>query len=181
MSQHHPFDEREAQNRLTILKWLEETNDPFNSKCYDPGHVTGSACIFCQRTKSIVLIYNRHLKRWIQPGGHSEPEEQKILRSIIREVSEETGIILTEEDSFLFDLDVHKVPPCDQQPTHTHFDFRYLWLVDEQPIIAASDALECRWEPIATASALVQDVGLERMLLKCEKLLVQETRGEQNG
>ena len=43
------------------------------------------------RSRELLLVYNKRVKKWLQPGGHSEGEE-KPLETAIREVKEETGI-----------------------------------------------------------------------------------------
>ena len=42
-------------------------------------------------TKELLMIYNKKLGKWLQPGGHIEGEEAP-LQTAIREVKEETGI-----------------------------------------------------------------------------------------
>ena len=42
-------------------------------------------------TKELLMIYNKKLGKWLQPGGHIEGEETP-LQTAIREVKEETGI-----------------------------------------------------------------------------------------
>ena len=43
------------------------------------------------KNKRILLMYNRKLNKWLQPGGHIKSDETPI-EAAIREVFEETGI-----------------------------------------------------------------------------------------
>ena len=43
------------------------------------------------KAKEILVVYNKKVQKWLQPGGHSEGDETP-LETATREVKEETGI-----------------------------------------------------------------------------------------
>lgn len=56
--------------------------------------ICASCFIVDFKTKELLLIYNRKLGKWLQPGGHIEGQETP-LQAEKREVKEETGIEFT--------------------------------------------------------------------------------------
>jgi len=52
---------------------------------------TASAYVVNFEDRTILLMYNRKLDKWLQPGGHIESSETP-EEAAIREVKEETGI-----------------------------------------------------------------------------------------
>lgn len=52
---------------------------------------TASALVIDFETRSILLMYNKKLNKWLQLGGHIETDEIS-EESVIREVKEETGV-----------------------------------------------------------------------------------------
>src|SRR5690242_4926157 len=63
--------------------------------CYNrdhlPGHITGSAWILNAARSHVLLVQHAFLKRWLQPGGHSDGDEN-VLATAYREAFEETGL-----------------------------------------------------------------------------------------
>ena len=43
------------------------------------------------KAKELLVVYNKKVQKWLQPGGHSEGDETP-LETATREVKEETGI-----------------------------------------------------------------------------------------
>ena len=73
-----------------------------------------SAFVIDPKTKKILLVFHKKFNRWVQPGGHIEPEETP-EETALREVYEETGLkvqLLGErfprEDDFIRPLGVQK-------------------------------------------------------------------------
>jgi hypothetical protein len=64
-------------------------------------------------------------------------------------------------------LDVHRIPANSKQPSHLHFDFRYLFFSEVILLQASSDAAQVRWFSISELENLNLDAGLQRMLNKC--------------
>lgn len=109
------------------------------------------------------LIFHKNLKLWVQPGGHAEPGEDDPSLVAAREAEEELGVSLGGEVPELFDLDVHRIAPRGGLPSHLHFDFRSLAVIDHVDLAPATDAAEARWLTRSEISAIGVDVGVRRM------------------
>ena len=118
--------DRAGEGRVAILDLLNNHPRPFDSRSFDPGHVTASAVVLSRDRSQLLLVYHRRLGRWLQPGGHVEPEDRNIIETARREVLEETGITLDESDSAnLVGLDVHQIPAAGTEPFHLHHDLSF--------------------------------------------------------
>ena len=165
---HEPADEMEAANLRRTLEWLAIAPDPLNRNQFEPGHAVGSALIATPDRRHVMLVLHAKLKRWLQPGGHAEPEETDLLAVARREAFEEVGCDLRAVPGVFCDIDVHTVPARTSTPEHLHFDFRYLFEAPLAATRAASDALEAQWFTLEEAIGLDLDVGLRRMIQKLE-------------
>ncbi|MGG6266906.1 NUDIX hydrolase [Leptolyngbya sp. AN03gr2] len=163
---HSPIDPTESAHKATILDHFKQSADPMDSFCFEPGHATGSAWVMAKDTQQFALIYHKTLDRWLQPGGHAEPEEPDLLTVSLREAEEELGIKLDPTQATLLDLDVHRIPDTKKYPSHLHFDFRYLCLTEFQPLYAATDADRAEWFSLDQLQKMQLDPGIERMIQK---------------
>lgn len=170
VEQYQPFDSLEKKHKNTLLEWLKTVKRPLDASCFDEqGHATGSAFIISRVPQKVVLIYHKKLRRWLQPGGHAELGEPDLLTAAIREVREEIGLELPRNNASLLDLDVHRIPRLKNQPSHFHFDFRYLFMLDKPlPLKVGSDAKLARWFSCKEMEELELDKGLKRMFKKCK-------------
>lgn len=144
-----PSDAREADHRTRMLELLETTPEPLSRTQYAPGHITASAFVLDPSRSSLLLILHSKFLRWLQPGGHVEPEDQDVFATVRREVLEETGLAeLTQLGSGPVDVDVHAIPARKDQDAHEHFDLRFLFVAKDTHIEAGSDANAARWVPL---------------------------------
>jgi 8-oxo-dGTP pyrophosphatase MutT (NUDIX family) len=163
-----PQDPVEAgyQRRMLTLATLGAA--AFSRLNYAPGHFTASAFVLSPDESSLLLIFHRRLRRWLQPGGHLDPDEG-VFAAARREVAEETGV--GEVDFLggapsLFDLDVHEIPPREDEPAHEHFDLRVLVRARQLNLMAASDAGAAKWVKIAEVSGIETDASVMRAVGK---------------
>jgi 8-oxo-dGTP pyrophosphatase MutT (NUDIX family) len=150
---HVGADQREKKARTRILDCLDRLPRPVDEEA-DLVHVTGSAVVVGRR--GTVLHLHKRLHRWMQPGGHIDPQEGP-WDAALRESEEETGLVLSHphEGPRLIHLDVH-----DAAKGHTHLDLRYLLLApDEDPSPPPGESPEARWYAWDEARA-VADVAL---------------------
>jgi hypothetical protein len=63
----------------------------------------------------------------------------------------------------LFDLDVHRIAPRGETPSHIHYDFRGLAVIDHVDLAPASDAAEAKWLTRKEIASLGVDPGVRRM------------------
>jgi 8-oxo-dGTP pyrophosphatase MutT (NUDIX family) len=161
---HRPHDAAERRHQLAIVDWLSGPGEanPFDREVFQPGHATGS-CLVVDRDGRTALIFHRNLRLWVQPGGHAEPGESDPLIVARREAEEELGVPLGDGAIELFDLDVHRIAARGRTPSHLHFDFRSLAVIDPCELAPATDAAEARWVTRSQIAALGVDAGLRRM------------------
>ncbi len=150
--------------RDEMLCLLRETPEPLARQQWTPGHITASSFVLSPDDQAILLIWHAKLNRWLQPGGHVEPEDASIDAAARREVAEEVGLteLMPLDDGGLFDLDIHQIPPHKGEPAHLHFDVRMLWRAATWTVQAGSDAQAVRWVPLAEVVNLASDSSVMR-------------------
>ena len=151
LDDHSPSDAREKRAKTRILKSLNRLPRPFDEEA-DLVHVTGSAVVVGRR--GTVLHLHKRLHRWMQPGGHIEPNEAP-WHAALRESEEETGLTLSHPRGRprLIHVDVHEAAKG-----HTHLDFRYLLMAtDEDPAPLPGESPEARWYRWDEALAVADD------------------------
>lgn len=159
-----PFDDAERAHQLAMIDWLRGSDaiDPFDRNVFDPGHATGS-CFVLSSDRRAALIFHANLKLWVQPGGHAESGESDSAVVAAREASEELGVEVDPAGAELFDLDVHRIAPRNGLPSHMHFDFRHMAVIEPVELVPSSDAAEAHWMTRDEIAAIGVDVGVRRM------------------
>ncbi len=101
-------------------------------------HFTVSAYIISDEPeRRILLVYHRKFGKWMQPGGHIEPQENPV-EALIREVQEETGLDIRSSLPKLTDLgegvsglsapdflQQQLIAAHGDEPQHFHIDHAY--------------------------------------------------------
>ena len=171
LAQHRPSDPEEAGFLARMEALCDVPGDPFARCHFSPGHFTASAFVLSPREDALLLIHHSKLHRWLQPGGHVDPEDATLLEAARREVREEVGIadvqVIGEGP---LDLDVHEIPALKNDPPHAHFDVRYLFRAPNLEFVAASDAKAARWVPLSEINLEISDRSVMRAV---EKLLAR--------
>jgi 8-oxo-dGTP pyrophosphatase MutT (NUDIX family) len=127
LARYAPRNEEE-QGHLARMGALLEQAHPFSRHHATPGHFTASAFVLSPAGDALYLIHHKKLGRWLQPGGHIEPDDSDLLAAARREVLEEVGLAgapLLDEARPVFDVDVHGIPAHKGEPAHEHFDVRF--------------------------------------------------------
>lgn len=166
LEEHVPFDLDELQTKKSILALVEHSRIPSDRNQFNPGHITASAFVATKNKSHIILILHRKLSRWLQPGGHIEPQDSSVLEAATREVEEEVGLHLIPSDGQLFDLDIHHIPESKSEPAHKHFDIRFLFVVDRCNLTVGSDVVDAQWISLENWGAMEVDSGLARIKKK---------------
>src|SRR6188474_1130942 len=96
--------------------------DAFSRRNTQPGHFTASAFVLCPERRRVLLIRHPKLARWMQPGGHVEPDDVDLAAAARREASEETGVVIEGPYGGIFDVDIHEIPTNAKDAAHQHFD-----------------------------------------------------------
>jgi len=124
---------------------LARLHDPTNRNRFDPGHFTASGFVVPSDGSSLLLVHHRRLDRWLQPGGHIDPEDASPMAAAAREVLEETGIRTEPIHGNLIDLDIHPIPPRAPEPGHEHFDLRFGFRALDMNVVADEEVNDAVW------------------------------------
>lgn len=156
---HVPSDEKEAADLRHILDVVRRDGDASRSRShFTPGHLTASA--FVTNGDGVLLIHHERLGRWLQPGGHVEPDDRDLEAAAAREVEEETTLTGLEPMGLL-DVDVHEIPAARGEPTHLHLDIRWAFRATGSP--AAGDGVSAaRWVRFEELGGLDADASAMR-------------------
>ena len=76
---------------------------------------------------------------------------------------------LTLVGNGLFDIDIHEIPARRTEPTHAHFDVRFLFVAPNLDYSAGSDASAARWVPILQVSEVESDASVMRAIGKISR------------
>ncbi|MFT3926267.1 MAG: NUDIX hydrolase [Myxococcales bacterium] len=162
-----PSDAQERSHRERMLALCSSSGDPFSRDHFAPGHFTASAFVLSPDQSALLLIFHGKLHRWLQPGGHVDASDLDILGAARREVREEVGLSdLPLARPGIFDLDIHAIPPLKADPTHEHFDVRFLFQASDLAFRAGSDAKAARWVPLTEISEETSDRSVMRAVEK---------------
>ncbi|MDR7086293.1 8-oxo-dGTP pyrophosphatase MutT (NUDIX family) [Aeromicrobium panaciterrae] len=138
-----PDDEQERL-RVTYLAHLDGHADATSRDCH-PDHLTASALIVSADHQRVLLTLHHVIKRWLQTGGHIDPEDESLAEAALREAHEESGIAGLTIDPVPVVLSLHEVPKCGPiRPSH-HLDVQFVAVAppDAQHVISdESDELE---------------------------------------
>jgi 8-oxo-dGTP pyrophosphatase MutT (NUDIX family) len=165
---HFPADERESDHLESLLALLEVPADPFARDTYTPGHFTASAFVVSADGGSMLLVHHAKLARWLQPGGHFEPDDADLFAAAAREVREETALASFEAAApgQLFDVDVHDIPARKGEPLHRHYDLRVLFRATSDAVTAGDGVTGARWVPLDEVAACGADESVLRAARK---------------
>jgi 8-oxo-dGTP pyrophosphatase MutT (NUDIX family) len=173
LADHTPTDPKERADRDHIAAFVRAHPDCFGKR--NPvGHLTGSAFVVDDRGR-VLLHHHRKLQRWLQVGGHTEPDELDVADTALREAREESGL----EDLVFHpalgrrpvDVDVHRIPARAHEPAHDHLDLRYVVFAPNPDAIRCSEESDdLRWFSLDGLKDLGFDAALRRALAKTAAL-----------
>jgi 8-oxo-dGTP pyrophosphatase MutT (NUDIX family) len=114
-------------------------------------------------------VQHAALKKWLQPGGHADGDEN-IYRVALREANEETGLFgLKPVGQTLFDIDIHRIPERKDLsfPAHDHYDVRFLFEASEEEELAISDeSTDLKWIELAMLDTFNSESSILRLRSK---------------
>jgi len=142
------YPSRDVVKRSLTLAGLADSTD---RNRFDPGHFTASGFVVSPDGTSLLMIHHRRLDRWLQPGGHIDPDDPSPIAAAAREVHEETGVETMPIEDGLVDVDIHRIPPRDPEPSHEHFDLRFAFRALTTDLVADDevyDAVWVRWDDL---------------------------------
>jgi 8-oxo-dGTP pyrophosphatase MutT (NUDIX family) len=165
------WDPAEIDRLRRMTELCDSVADPLSRSTFQPGHFTASAFILSPDRSALLLILHKKLGLWLQPGGHVDEGDAHLLATARREVREEVGIQELELLSPVpVDVDIHEIPARKDEPSHRHFDVRYLFRAPSRSFHAASDAGDARWVPLEQIDAQLADGSVARVVDKLRRL-----------
>jgi 8-oxo-dGTP pyrophosphatase MutT (NUDIX family) len=171
---HRAADQKEARDLRRMKRFARTLAQPF-SRQERKAHFTASAILMDATQRCTCLVYHRKLGRWLQPGGHFEPEDEgQVDVAALREVAEETGCraIRVAQAPPLLDVDIHPIPARGTEPAHLHLDLRILVLA---PVRVTTDELggsqALQWLGWSEAVDRADDASLRRALHKATRFV----------
>ncbi len=142
------------------------------------GHIAAGGFIYSLEEKKFLVLYHKDLKIYLYPGGHVDKDDKSPLETSKREVLEETGIFdlrqlkIVDDEIVPVDIDTHMIPYNERLdlPSHYHFEFRYLYVVDKVDDIKVdtSELGDYRWMDM---DELYDNPYYGRIASKLDKLL----------
>lgn len=165
-----PVDPKEKIMRQQLIYFIENNENCFSRNQF-AGHITGSAWIVDQKFKYVLLTHHTKLNRWLQLGGHSDGEANTLIVAL-REANEESGLkSLKPLSEQIFDLDIHTFPKKGLEPSHLHYDIRFLLTADmDEPLIISNESKQLAWIKLTQISKLNSSQDILRMVQKTTKL-----------
>ncbi len=140
-------DEAADALRQAVLGFVLARDDACQRAC-EPGHITASVAVLDHSGRHVLLTLHPRLGRWVQLGGHCEPEDADIVAAALREGIEEAGssdLVLGPE---LVAVHVHALTGSLGLPTR-HLDLQFVARAPVGAQIAVSDeSLDLRWWPV---------------------------------
>ncbi|MFC7341476.1 NUDIX hydrolase [Saccharopolyspora griseoalba] len=155
-----PVDPQQEALRQSFLTLLDAREDACLRAC-EPGHVTSSAVLLDAAGDNVLLTLHPRVGRWLQLGGHCEPEDDSLAGAALREATEESGMTGLVVDPEPVHLDVHPITCSLGKPTR-HFDVRFVVRAPSgaQPV-RSDESLDLRWWSLG---ALPENTDLHPLL-----------------
>lgn len=142
-----PEQPQQEMLRQAFLTLLQARPDACDRECA-PGHITASAVVLDSTTEHVLLTLHPRVGRWLQLGGHCEPEDSTLHGAALREATEESGMDGLQIDRQPVHLDLHPITCSLGAPTR-HFDVRFVVRTPEGARPARSaESLDLRWWPV---------------------------------
>ena len=153
----------EEQPVVTQFQEFVTTHPDCFERSLAVGHITASAWLLSPDQESVLLTHHRKLNIWVQLGGHVDgcPE---VPQEALREAEEESGISGVQlVESFIWDLDRHRIPERKGEPEHWHYDVRFLVQAPHREFHVSDESHDLVWVPLRELEAYSQEVSLLRM------------------
>jgi 8-oxo-dGTP pyrophosphatase MutT (NUDIX family) len=152
-----PAQASQESLRQAFLGFLAAREDSCARSCA-AGHLTASAVLLDADGGRVLLTLHPRVGRWLQLGGHCEPEDGTLADAALREAREESGIAALTIDPTPVHLDVHPITCSLGVPTR-HFDVRFTVRAARgaEPV-RSDESDDLRWWPVGALPAGSEDL-----------------------
>lgn len=170
-------DELSRQNKLLGFINFYDDSELINWNNF-AGHITVGGFIYSRKENLFLVLYHKDLNMFLYPGGHVDITDCSLIEAVRREIFEETGIKninklnIGDDELIPFDIDTHLIEYNERLnlPQHYHFDFRYLFFVDDVIDIKIDndELIDYKWVSIDDLS---NDVNYKTVISKLKFLI----------
>ena len=167
------FYYRKHRTEIQVKKLIAVLNSDqycFHRTNYS-GHFTASAWILNENRDKALMTHHKKLNMWLQLGGHADGNTD-LIDVARKEAMEESGIekirLLKDE---IFDVDIHLVPKFKDQPSHKHFDIRFIFEANEnnEQISFNHESHKVLWIKLDKIKNYNSEVSIRKMIEKTKK------------
>ncbi|KQU31810.1 NUDIX hydrolase [Rhodococcus sp. Leaf233] len=142
-----PTDSRDESLRHTVIAFLHSNPDAC-LRANEAGHITASSLVLDASGRHVLLTLHPRVGRWIQLGGHCEPEDETVVAAALREATEESGIADLSIDPELLSAHTHPITCSLGKPTR-HLDLRFLARAPNGArAVRSEESTDLRWWPV---------------------------------
>ena len=167
------WDKSYQESCLADMRKLVASSDNYLLRENHFAHFTASAMVVSKDLKRVVLLHHKKLEKWLQPGGHADGDAD-LAQVALKEASEETGIVnlkLFENSMGIvpIDLDIHEIPARKSDPSHYHYDVRFLiQATDSEKLVINHESNALKWLSFEEVREQTDERSVIRMLDKLE-------------
>lgn len=150
LSRWRPDDPEQNQLRQQYLGVLRSQPDATHRGAR-PDHLTAGALVVDAGREHVLLDLHGKVGRWLQFGGHIEPDDTTLAGTALREVQEESGIVdgVRLVSDLPLRLDRHPAPCA--ADARDHLDVQFLAECDGRPAATVSpESHDVRWFAVDT-------------------------------
>jgi 8-oxo-dGTP pyrophosphatase MutT (NUDIX family) len=161
--------------RYALLAFLDARPDDACSRSCVPGHLTASALVLDAPGEHALLTLHPRVGKWLQLGGHCEPDDPTLVAAALREATEESGIDGLTIDPSPLHIAVHPITCSLGVPTR-HLDVRFLVRAPAGATERISDESDdLRWWPLDELPT--DDDTLAELAAAAERRVLAERQG----
>ncbi|ALG84140.1 NUDIX hydrolase [Gordonia phthalatica] len=138
--------------RHAYLAFLAAAESGCERAC-EAGHLTASVIVFNAELTHVLLTLHPRVGKWLQLGGHCEPEDTTLQAAALREGLEESGLPSLTMSTGPVQLHTHPITCSLGVPTR-HLDVRFAAVADPTSdgslpeIVISDESTDLAWWPV---------------------------------